>query len=109
MYKMIAMLRRKPGISREEFARYWIDIHAPLVKDCLPGLQKYVLNIATPFPDGREPDYDGVVELGFEDQAAMTAAMTSPTWLSTQRQASTSNFLDLENILSVHTEEHVVV
>jgi len=109
MIKTIAVVRRKPGITREEFARYWIEVHAPFVKECLPGLHKYVLNVAIPSPDGKEPDYDGVVELGFDSQEALTAAMSSPKWLSAERQASSEAFLDLSNIFSLQTEEHVIV
>jgi hypothetical protein len=30
--KLVFTLRRKPGMSREEFQHYWKTIHAPLVR-----------------------------------------------------------------------------
>lgn len=32
MVKLIAGLKRKPGMTRAEFHRYWRDVHAPLVQ-----------------------------------------------------------------------------
>jgi hypothetical protein len=29
--KLIALLKAKPGISREDFARRWVEGHAPLM------------------------------------------------------------------------------
>ena len=110
MLKLISLARRKPGISREEFARYWVEEHAPLVRSCLPGLRLYVLHVARPSPDGSEPEFDGVIELGFDDEAALVAAMSSPAWLSPEREASSSRFLDMTSIVSIYTdEEHVVI
>jgi uncharacterized protein (TIGR02118 family) len=110
MLKIISLAHRKPGTSREEFASYWIEKHAPLVKTCLPGLRWYALHVARPSPDGSEPEFDGVIELGFDDEAALTAAMSSPAWLSPEREASSSRFLDMTNIVSIYSdEEHIVV
>jgi hypothetical protein len=30
MLKVIAMMKRKPGITPDEFAGYWLENHAPL-------------------------------------------------------------------------------
>ena len=38
MFKMIYCLRRKPGLSRADFQRYWRDQHAPLVRRHAPSL-----------------------------------------------------------------------
>lgn len=55
---MIALLRRKPGVTPEEFADYWKHVHAPLVRSTLPGLRKYVLNFVQLGPNV-------VVQLGY--------------------------------------------
>jgi len=46
MVKLIAFLKRKPGMSREQFARRWVESHAKMAAQ-LPGLRGYRINIAT--------------------------------------------------------------
>lgn len=41
MITMIVFVRRKAGLSREEFTRYWHDRHAPLVLDT-PEFMRHV-------------------------------------------------------------------
>ena len=108
MYKVIALLRRKPGVTHDEFADYWKQVHAPLVSSTLPGLRKYVLNIAEAGRDGEPPAYDGMVELHFDDRAAAERALSDPAWLGDTRRASTDAFLDLDTIVSIRAEEYVV-
>ena len=108
MYKVIALLRRKHGVTHDEFADYWKRVHAPLVGSTLPGLRKYVLNIAETGRDGQPPAYDGMVELYFDDRAAAERALSSPEWLGDTRRASTDAFLDLDTIVSIRAEEYVV-
>lgn len=43
MIKVIVLLPRRDGVSREEFARYYREQHLPLVAK-LPGLRRLVVN-----------------------------------------------------------------
>jgi uncharacterized protein (TIGR02118 family) len=108
MYKVIALLHRKPGVTPEEFADYWKHVHAPLVRSTLPGLRKYVLNFVEPERGTEPPAYDGMVELHFDDRAAADRAFSSPEWLGNARRASTDAFLDLDSIVSIRAEEYIV-
>ena len=45
MLKMMVLLARRPGLSTEEFRRYWVEAHAPLVQ-ALPGLGPRFANTA---------------------------------------------------------------
>jgi uncharacterized protein (TIGR02118 family) len=77
MIKIIFCLRRKPGLSVEEFQRYWREDHAALVRRHAPALKirRYVQSHT--FDDPRiaaglvvrgseiEP-YDGVAELWWD-------------------------------------------
>jgi len=38
MIKLVFCLRRLPNLSREEFQRYWLDTHGPLVRELAPAL-----------------------------------------------------------------------
>ena len=76
MIKLIALLKRKPGISREEFARRWVEDHTR-ISSRLPGLASYRINISSerqPVGVGEEPLYDGTAEMWWESIEAMEAA-----------------------------------
>ena len=66
MVKLIIIMKRKPGLTQDEFAKYWIEVHGPLVLKVIPGIVKYVQNHRVKLND-REPAYDGIAELWFKD------------------------------------------
>jgi uncharacterized protein (TIGR02118 family) len=81
--KLVFCLRRLPHLSREEFQRYWLETHAPLVRDraAAIGMLRYVQlhtghdaanEMLRASRGGPEP-YDGVAELWFESVEAMGA------------------------------------
>ena len=78
MYKMMFGAKRKPGMSREDFGRYWTTTHADKGKQ-VPGIRRYVVNLA---PDlggkGRELAYDGFAEVWFDTLDDMRAAAATP-------------------------------
>ncbi|MCP2138611.1 uncharacterized protein (TIGR02118 family) [Rhizobium sp. SLBN-94] len=82
--KRMSLLKRKPGISTEEFQGQWFNDHAALVKR-LPGLLGYRQNIiidwqTNRFSDGSDSGelaLDGIVELWFEDEAAIERGFKS--------------------------------
>ncbi|MGD0188175.1 MAG: EthD domain-containing protein [Roseiarcus sp.] len=118
MIKHISIIRRHSGVSREEFRRYWIDVHAPLVKQSLPGLRRYIGN----FPDegGRADkwglqdrseilDCDLIVELHFDDMKALKSAMLGPAWLNDKRRASSAKLIDYgATLITTVAEEYDV-
>ena len=68
MVKVIALFKRKNGITLEEFSRYWYEKHWPFAhkiipKDVYAGVKKYVQNPAIRLQGGGEPPFDGVLEL----------------------------------------------
>ena len=63
MIKVVALITRKPGMSREEFLRCWQEEHPALVTK-LAGLRRYVQNPALDGP--RDWPFDGVAELWFD-------------------------------------------
>ncbi len=83
MIKLTFCLRRLPHLSLEEFQRYWLEVHGPLVRK-----HREVLNIVRYVQvhsdlggitealgrarGGGEP-YDGVAELWFESRDALMA------------------------------------
>lgn len=61
----ISFVRRARGLTREDFARHWSQVHAPLARRHHPGVCRYVQNVVihTLRPDA--PHVDGIAELGF--------------------------------------------
>lgn len=90
MIKMVDFLVRADGYSHEEFAERWQGEHAAIAQD-LPGLRKYTTSVPTN-PDAAE--YDGVLELYFDDAAALNAAFESE--IGQAVQADAAEFIDLE-------------
>ena len=107
MVKLIALLKRKPHLSREEFERRWLEGHTPLSTQ-LPGLMGYRINIATPRQpagNGEEPLYDGTAEMWWESIDAMEAAFAGA--VGAAAGADADEFAEVR--IHVYTEEHVVV
>jgi uncharacterized protein (TIGR02118 family) len=77
MLKFIVVIYKRPDLTQEDFRRYLQEIHAPLAKN-LPGLRKYVQNFVSADPARNPPGWDAVVELYFDNRAAMEAAWASP-------------------------------
>jgi uncharacterized protein (TIGR02118 family) len=102
------MVKRNRNLTHEQFAKQWREQHAPLVRGRLPGLRKYVLNVTVHEEGGRPPEWDGVVELHFDDIESRQRAFSSDEWRAAEREASSAGLLDLLSIQSVVAEEYVV-
>jgi hypothetical protein len=79
--KMIFMLKRRPGMSREEFVRYYESTHAKLgekhVVQAARYVRRYLKGLPEPFTGVvGEPDHDVITELWFNDQAEMDVTMS---------------------------------
>jgi uncharacterized protein (TIGR02118 family) len=89
MMKVVYVMFKKEGMSREEFRSYWKDTHAPVAKE-MPGLTEYVQNHALVDAEGNEPPYDGFDELYFESQEAMEEALATQEGEATLGDSPTS-------------------
>lgn len=103
MIKMVNLLDRKEGLSHEEFVERWRGSHAEMAAD-LPGLQRYVTSVPR---DPERAAYDGIVELWFEDSAAMSDAFESEVGRAVQADAA--EFADVEAGPTMVVEEQVHV
>ena len=73
MYKHVALLVRKAGMSHEEFVDYWQTNHTRIARE-IEGVVKY----ATVLPVTPEAaEFDGLAELYFEDLDALHDALGS--------------------------------
>jgi uncharacterized protein (TIGR02118 family) len=122
MIKLVFMVRRRAGITREEFQRYWKEEHAELVKRHaeLLRIRRYVQTHArdTGLDDtlagsrGSEPhQYDGVAELWWYGIDDLVQAATSEEGQAAQRALleDERRFIDVANSPIWLGEEIVVV
>ncbi len=100
MFKLIILLAKKQGMGDEEFAGYFLSVHAPLARKML-GLRRYVVNIVQK-PPNREPEFHGVAELWFDDRESMKRAFSSAEGEVTQKD--TEKFAS--RTVSLFIEEH---
>ncbi len=65
--KLIALLKAKPGLSREQFEKRWVEGHAPLTLK-FKNLRGYRINIAIEEYQEIEGElpYDGTAELWWD-------------------------------------------
>jgi uncharacterized protein (TIGR02118 family) len=105
LIKTIIIMKRKPGLSQEEFSKYWKEKHAPLVLKTIPGLIKYVQNHRVKLSD-REPVYDGVAELWYKD---LDSFRFMSKWYRSDEgkilRDDEAKFMDTSNVISYICEE----
>ena len=108
MIKAIVLIKRRPEMSVEEFQRYWREEH-PKVVTKLPGIRRYVQSHVTSsaYQGGREPAYDGLAEVWFDDWEALRASGQGPAWQAVL--ADESKFINPAGRTLLVTEEHVIV
>jgi uncharacterized protein (TIGR02118 family) len=105
MPKVIFILQRKAGATREACLRYWEGEQHTAIMKTIPGLAKWVQNHATSAPG--EPACHGVGELWFESDEAMQSALNSSAMAAAVEDAK--NFLDMEKTGLVFVEEKTVI
>lgn len=92
MIKLVYCIAKKPGLSDEEFFRYWREVHAPIGAR-IPGIRRFVQSRRISVPgDTHRAGFDGLVELWFENAESLLAARQSPEWRASTEDES--NFID---------------
>jgi uncharacterized protein (TIGR02118 family) len=92
MLKFVVVLYRRPDLSPEQFHENLRSEHGPLAER-LPGLRRYIQNHVAPDPARPHPGWDAVVELFWDDRAAMEAAWKTPEGRCATRHLA--EFVDL--------------
>jgi uncharacterized protein (TIGR02118 family) len=110
MIRLVFVLRRKPGMSRAEFQKYWRETHGPLVAGFSTALNilRYVQvhTLDDPVNDQlaaqrgeMEAPYDGVAELWWHNREALSANFGSGAGQEAGRRLleDEARFIDLPN------------
>ena len=120
MIKLVYVVRRRSDVAPEEFRRYWLEEHAPLVKSIAPehGSRRYVQShtIDTPINDalvdsrGMAPWYDGITEIWADSLEAMQAELASEKGQQAfgRLGEDEAKFIDIANSTMFLTEEHTI-
>lgn len=121
MIKLTFCLRRKPELSRDEFQAYWLNVHAPLVREraAVLGCRRYVqvhtldlegLHQAFQRRNGGAPEpFDGVAELWFDDLDALGVDDAARRHAGAELLDDERNFIDLACSPMWIAEEHEIV
>ena len=104
MVKAIYLIRRKPGMSVEDFHRYWREVHGAIAAR-IPGMRRYVQCHAIANASG--DDWDGAAEAWFDDLAAVERAVASPEYKAAREDEH--RFIDMERTSLIFTEEVPVI
>lgn len=105
MIKLIAFLKRKPGMTMDEFKQRWVYEHTK-ISGLLPNVKGYRINIATERQEnGQAPLYDGTAELWWDSIEDMEAAFA--TQIGKDAGADADFFADLR--IHLYTEEFNIV
>lgn len=113
MVKYTICVKRKAGLTWDEFDTYWRNHHGTVVKsvpEFMRHVRKYVqchlVKGAMPF--GAAGAYDGIAELWFDSVEELQAAFNEPRYLAIIRPDELK-FVELEKCMSFITEEIQVV
>ena len=118
MIKLVFCCRRRPELGREEFQRYWLERHGPLVRslrEALP-MRRYVQShtLDAPANDlirssrGSAEPYDGITEVWFDDVGALGATSEAAVAAARRLLEDEARFLDLANSSIFLTVEHEI-
>ena len=101
MVKLVSLMKRKQGLSREDFANWAVKEHSPLGLK-FPGVRGYHISVLA--PDQPETEFDGVFELWFDDMDSLQNALDSPAGHAARDDA----MAHAEKRVHLRTHEHVI-
>ncbi len=113
MIKLAVLLKRKLGMSFEQFDQYWDGTHGDLVvsiAEFTRHVRRYSqAHIVDPTYDGagmawKRADYDGIAEVWFDTPAAMTTAFNEPRFVALVGPDD-QKFIDPSAVCIMVTEE----
>jgi uncharacterized protein (TIGR02118 family) len=105
--RLTCLLRRKPGLTPEEFHEHWRQVHGPLIEtlQCGSHVLRYEQH-PRPMSDydrGDDGGYDGVTVQWFENMDAYNAHTTDSDFSVMWKDVE--SFLDTDRLQFIVTED----
>ena len=122
LVKLVYCVRKRDDMSGDEFRRYWLERHGPLVRSLwesgrFPGMVRYVqshtdleASESVRASRGAKPPYDGITEVWMDpsrqggDAATQAASAEAGKILLDDE----SKFIDFANSAVFMTHEHTI-
>jgi uncharacterized protein (TIGR02118 family) len=118
--KLVYIVRRRPDISPEQFRKYWLEQHGPLVRTFAKTIRacRYVqshtldteVNVQLARSRGMGEAFDGITEVWWDSLNDLIAALGSREGQAANRTLieDESKFVDLPRSSIFVTEEHTI-
>ena len=120
MIKLVYCVRRRADVPEDEFFRYWLNDHGPLVTGYAEAIKakKYIqshtvapqINAAFVESRGLAAPYDGITEVWWDDLESLEAGMASEEAKAAHQalKDDEAKFIDFGNSRVFMTEEHLI-
>lgn len=113
MIKIVALLKKRPDMTTQEFIDYYENHHAPLAKTAMRSACHYTRRFLKPlkggaFPELQQQVFDVVTEIWFDSRDAYDLAitrLTDPEFAALLR-ADEEKLFDCKAISTFTVEEH---
>jgi EthD domain len=115
MYKLVVLVKRKPGLTRQQFKDYFETKHVKFGEKYLPPyctkyIRRYLIPQANPMTPNQppHPDFDALVELWFADEEQFKAFQASVAGEADVHLVveDEERFQDRNNVYRYLVEEH---
>ena len=108
MVKLVAFVKRKEGLSLDEFYAHWFDVHGPLITNT-PELARHIVRYEQLRPTDhadwmRGSGFDGVTIHWIESPAEFEAFVNEPKYAEVLMPDEDS-FLDRDSLVWMITDE----
>jgi uncharacterized protein (TIGR02118 family) len=104
-YKVVWIVRFKPGMDRDEAREYWTNVHGQIFLET--GIDRYVQNhVVAPLAEGIQLGFDGFSECWFKDEAQFLQAINTPAWADAVVDGE--NLFDMSQLWGAVLQERVV-
>jgi uncharacterized protein (TIGR02118 family) len=87
MIHQLIFAHPRPGMSEEDFQRYWVQEHAVRYASRIPQIRRYLIDTRIPSgPEPADPLWSGVAEIWLENEEEQLASLQTPEFLEGARR-----------------------
>ena len=105
--RMVTLVHRTAGTSRDDFARHWRDVHAPIAMSFTINPSSYTQNVTVRQLLGRRPEPDGVMVMHFLDPAHRVDRWSSHPDEAARGAADAATFMDMNAAMTAVMHETI--